>query len=352
MPRRYERSCAAGDIVILHDPQTAALARIAMPTGVSVVWRCHVGIDDQNVHSERAWTFLRPYIEHVDAFVFSREQFAPPWIPRNRLATIPPSIDPFSAKNEAMDPDLVHDVLTAVGLVAGRDGGRELPFTRRDGSAGAISRRVDLLGTEPLPVASAPIVLQASRWDLMKDMRGVMHGFADLIASDTDAHLVLAGPETSGVADDPEADGVLRACRDDWERFPEALRRRIHLACVPMADGDEAAAIVNAMQRHAAVVVQKSFAEGFGLTVTEAMWKARPVVGSAVGGIVDQVVAGKTGLLVDPHDPEDYARAVRSLLHDARLARRMGAAGRDRAVAYFLGDRHLEQWAALFEQLP
>jgi trehalose synthase len=224
-------------------------------------------------------------------------------------------------------------------------------FTRRDGTTGVISRRVDLLGTEPVPDASVPVVLQASRWDVMKDMPGVMNGFARLIAPQTDAHLVLAGPETSGVADDPEADGVLRACRDDWQRFPEDLRRRIHLACVPMADGDEAAAIVNALQRHATVVVQKSFAEGFGLTVTEAMWKSRPVVGGAVGGIVDQIVPGETGWLVDPHDLDDYARAVCSLLLDPPGAERMGAAGRERTVSEFLGDRHLERWAALFEQL-
>ena len=140
----------------------------------------------------------------------------------------------------------------------------------------------------------------------MKDMQGVMLGFAELIAPDTDAHLVLAGPETTGVADDPEADSVLRACRDDWDRLPEAVRRRVHLACVPMTDGDEAAAIVNAMQRHATVVVQKSLAEGFGLTVTEAMWKARPVVASGVGGIVDQIVSGETGWLVAADDLEAY----------------------------------------------
>jgi trehalose synthase len=118
-----------------------------------------------------------------------------------------------------------------------------------------------------------------------------------------------------------------------------------------MADGDEAAAIVNALQRHASVVVQKSLAEGFGLTVTEAMWKARPVVGSAVGGIIDQIVGGETGWLVDALDLEGYALAVRSLLQNERTAARMGAAGHDRAVTHFLGDRHLEQWAELFERL-
>ena len=117
-----------------------------------------------------------------------------------------------------------------------------------------------------------------------------------------------------------------------------------------MADGDEAATVVNALQRHAAVVVQKSLAEGFGLTVTEAMWKARPVVGSRVGGIVDQIISGETGWLVDAHDLEQFAQAVCALLGDENAARGMGAAGRDRAAAEFLGDRHLEQWAQLFER--
>ncbi len=242
-------------------------------------------------------------------------------------------------------------MLTAVGLLAGRDRGPEMRFTRRDGSTGTISRRVDLMGTGRPPDASVPIVLQASRWDAMKDMRGVMSGFADLIGPHTDAHLVLAGPETDGVADDPEADGILRACLTDWARLPESIRGRIHLVCVPMADGDEAAAIVNALQRHARVVVQKSLAEGFGLTVTEAMWKGRPVVGSAVGGIVDQIVPGQTGWLVDAHDLGEYGRAVCSLLQDPPTADHMGAAGRERAGTYFLGDRHLEQWAAVFEGL-
>jgi trehalose synthase len=341
----------SGDVVILHDPQTAAMARAAMPAGVTVVWRCHVGIDTQNEHSARAWAFLRPYLDDVDAFVFSRAQFAPPWVTSDRLAVIPPSIDPFSAKNARIEPDDVRRVLQDVGLLAGggRDGAVE--FTRRDGSRGAVSAPVNLLDTGPPPPPTVPIVLQASRWDVMKDMPGVMTGFADGVATRTDAHLILAGPEASGVADDPEAADVLRACLETWRELPDAIRRRVHLACVPMTDGDEAATVVNALQRHSRVVVQKSLAEGFGLTVTEAMWKARPVVGSAVGGIVDQIISGETGWLVDAHNLTHYAQAVCALLDDEAAAERMGAAGRERAAAEFLGDRHLEQWAQLFERL-
>ncbi len=347
---RLRTAARPDDIVILHDPQTAGLARGFLAQGARVVWRCHVGLDTQNEHSVHAWEFLRPHLEHAEAFVFSRAEFAPAWIPRDRLAVIPPSIDPFSAKNEMHEPDSVTRLLQHVGLLAGTATGDPVAFARRDGTTGQIVHPVDLLGTGPPPHPSVPVVLQASRWDAMKDMQGVMAGFADSVAPYTDAHLVLAGPEASGVADDPEAAGVLRDCLDAWAGLSAAVRARIHLACVPMADGDEAAATVNALQRYSAVVVQKSLAEGFGLTVAEAMWKSRPVVGSTVGGIVDQIIDGTTGLLVPPTDIDAYAHAVCTLLDDDALSKRMGMAGNDRVHHEFLGDRHLEQWAHLFER--
>jgi trehalose synthase len=340
-----------GDIVLLHDPQTAALTERLIADGMQVVWRCHVGIDHPNEHSDDAWSFLRRYVEPAHAHVFSCARFAPPWIDPHRLAVIAPSIDPFSAKNEGVEPDPVRWVLQRVGMLAGDAPPHECSYPRRDGTRGLVTGRVDLLGTGPPPALEVPIVLQASRWDAMKDMPGVMAGFADSIAPHCDAHLVLAGPEAIGVADDPEAEAVLRDCLERWHALPEPVRARVHLACVPMADGDEAAAIVNALQRHATVVVQKSLAEGFGLTVTEAMWKARPVIGSAVGGIVDQIVPGRTGELVDAHDLDAYARATCVLLADAARADEMGRAGQDRVRERFLGDRHLEQWAQLFDDL-
>ena len=122
---------------------------------------------------------------------------------------------------------------------------------------------------------------------------------------------MLAGPAVTGVADDPEAAAIYEDCVTRWRQLPHAARGRVHLACMPMADPDEAAAMVNALQRHATVVVQKSIAEGFGLTVAEAMWKSRPVVGSAVGGIADQIVHGEHGLLVEePTDLAGFGAAV------------------------------------------
>jgi trehalose synthase len=340
------------DIVVLHDPQTAGLAAAIAQAGARVVWRCHVGVDVPNEHCECGWDFLRPYIEGVDGYVFSREPFAPSWVPRPALAVIAPSIDPFSAKNEMIDAATVVEILQYTGLLAG-DGDRPpATFTRRDGSPGLITRRVDILGTGPAPPVDAPIVLQASRWDALKDMGGVLRGFAHHVAAHTDAHLILAGPQTSGVADDPEANQVLAECLAQWRALPAPAQRRVHLACVPMQDADEGATIVNALQRHASVVVQKSLAEGFGLTVVEAMWKSRPVVATTVGGIVDQVVSGETGILLEhAHDMEEFGTAVGALLADAGERERMGGNGRQRALSHFLGDRHLEQWAELFGRL-
>ena len=335
-----------GDVVILHDPQTAGLAPRLRATGVHLVWRCHVGIDAQNECSRRGWDFLRRYIDEVPAFVFSCEQFAPPWISPQRLFVIPPSIDPFSAKNEPMTEPDVRRLLQRVGLL-GDDAG-DAPVA----SSGRIGHMVDLLGTGPPPPADVPIVLQASRWDALKDMPGVMTGFAERVSEMGTAHLVLAGPTADGVADDPEADAVLATCLESWRSLPASTRRRVHLASVSMSDGDHAASVVNALQRHASVVVQKSLAEGFGLTVAEAMWKSRPVVGSAVGGIVDQIVPGETGwLLADPHDLATFAARIAALVADPTEADRMGRNGQSRAREHFLGDRHLQQWAELLTTL-
>ncbi len=198
----------------------------------------------------------------------------------------------------------------------------------------------------------SPLVVQVSRWDPLKDMTGVMTAFAENVAGAGPAHLLLAGPVVTGVADDPEGAATLERCIEVWRRLPHAERSRIHLACLPMHDADENAAIVNAIQRHAAVVTQKSLAEGFGLTVAEAMWKARPIVASAVGGIVDQIVPGEHGLLIDdPRDPAAFGQAVRNLLDDRPYAERLGANARTRATAEFLGDRHLAQYAELFARL-
>jgi trehalose synthase len=340
------------DFVLLHDPQTAGLAGALARAGVMVVWRCHVGADVVNAHTEQAWGFLRPYLEGVDAYVFSRAAYVPDWADPRRVFVIPPSIDPLSPKNQPMSAENVEAILHYVGLIEGAGPAPVAAFTHEDGSPGRIDRHVDVLQTGPPPPADAPLVVQVSRWDPLKDMAGVMTGFAEHVDGTSPAHLLLAGPAVTGVADDPEGAATLQKCIDVWRRLPHADRSRIHLACLPMRDAAENAVIVNAIQRHAAVVAQKSIAEGFGLTVAEAMWKARPIVATAVGGIVDQIVPGEQGLLIDdPHDLAAFGQAVRRLLDDPPYAERLGANAQRRATEEFLGDRHLAQYAQLFAQL-
>jgi trehalose synthase len=273
------------------------------------------------------------------------------------VVVIPPSIDPFSAKNVPLTEDQVAAVLTTVGLLADGDPDGPVGFTRRDGTPGAVRPHRwtsgVLMETEP-PSLRAPLVVQVSRWDRLKDMAGVMAGFAQVVAEDdaAAAHLVLAGPEVSGVSDDPEGAEVLAECLEQWRRLPDKTRRRVHLASLPMDDIDENATIVNALQRHAAVVVQKSLAEGFGLTVTEPMWKGRAVLASRVGGIQDQITHEKDGLLLDdPSDLGAFAALFLRVLSDVGSVYRLGRAAHARVLGEFLGDRHLEQYVDLFAGL-
>ncbi len=340
-----------GDIALLHDPQTAGLVAPLKRAGLHVVWRCHIGSDDHDSYVKRSWDFLEPYLEAADGYVFTREQFAPVWARGSRLAIIPPSIDPFSPKNQAMGAEQVRSILGHVGLLDGAPLDADTTFTRRDGSPGRVDRHADILQTGPPPPPDAPLVVQVSRWDRLKDMRGVMEAFERHVVGRSDAHLLLAGPNVTGVTDDPEGADVLDECHEAWRAFPHAARAHVHLACLPMADVDENAAIVNAVQRRASVVTQKSLAEGFGLTVSEAMWKERPLVASRVGGIPDQVEDGEDGILVEPEDLESFGRALRLLLEDRGYAAQLGHNAHERARRDFLGDRHLEQYARLFEPL-
>lgn len=334
------------DIVLLHDPQTAGLAPVLAQTGAAVIWRLHIGADHADGVVAAAQAFLRPYVSRAHAWVFSRETFIWPDLPRERCFVVPPSIDALSPKNQPMEPETVTAVLQSTGLLA--DGEPEdAGFLRRDRSPGRVERRAIMVEDAPVP-AGAPLVAQVSRWDDLKDPVGVVGGFADAIDHLGDAHLVVAGPDVAAVADDPEGARVLAEVTALREGLPAAARARVHLASLPMDDPEENAAIVNALQRRADIVVQKSRAEGFGLTVAEAMWKSRAVLASRVGGIQDQIVDGVSGvLLADADDLDAYGRALSLLLYDGGYRARLGAAARTRVRERFLESRHLQDWVGL-----
>jgi trehalose synthase len=343
-----------GDVVICHDPQTAGLIPRLMQRGALVAWRCHIGHEQRGVEVDRGWDFLRKYIEAVPVGVFSRSAYAPPWLPNTRTTVLRPTIDPFSAKNRAVDEATARAILYDVGLVGGERGAGVSTFVRDDESVGRIDRRAEVLRLGPAPAWETPLVVQVSRWDRMKDPQGVLEGFVHHVVGSCarNAELVLAGPSVRSVADDPEGAQVLAEVESAWRALPDSLRQRAQLAQLPMDDGEENAAIVNALQRHATIIVQKSVREGFGLTVTEAMWKGRPVVASAVGGIKDQIENGVDGLLLaDPHDLAGFGAAITRLLEDDALAQRLGEVGRRRVLESSLSVASLEHWAKLVRSL-
>ncbi len=340
----------AGDVVILHDPQTAGLVPALADSGICVVWRCHVGLDTPNHDARDTWNFLLPYVRRAARCIFSRRAFAWEGLEQDRIVVVAPSIDPFSAKNIDMDATAVRAILAATGIVEAGDAG-VATFTRVDGSPGRIEHRATVVEATRIG-ADTRLVLQVSRWDRLKDAIGVLDGFVHGVVGGCDAHLVLAGPSVAEVADDPEGAEVYEEVRRALHALPDASRSRVHLVCLPMDDEEENAAMVNALQRRADVVVQKSLAEGFGLTVAEAMWKSRPVVASRIGGIQDQIEDGVSGLLLDdPSDRTAFAGAVCGLLNDPQRARAMGDAARARVTAEYLGSRHLAQYVRICAEL-
>ncbi len=291
--KNAERIDLGADVVLIHDPQPAALVDVRhRHPGSSWVWRCHI---DVSRPVRRVWTFLRDYVARYDAAIFSLPRFA------QRLPIpqflVYPAIDPLDEKNRELPPEEVDAALQR--LAVPRD---------------------------------KPILLQVSRYDRFKDPIGVVNAFK-LVRRHHDARLVLAG---GGAADDPEGAKVLAEVQQVASNDPD-----IHVLVLPNTAHYE----INALQRAAAVVFQKSTREGFGLTVAEALWKGKPVIGGAVGGITRQIVQGVTGYLVS--SVEGAAFRCRELLSDPERALRMGEAGREFVRHRFLITRLLGDDLAL-----
>ena len=170
-----------GDVVLLHDPQTAGLAAPLAQAGARVVWRCHIGVDWENEVTRAGWDFLRPHLAAAEAFVFSRREYVPAWIPAGKAWIIPPSIDPFSPKNQQLSADTVRAILVRLGVLDGAAPTAPATFVRRDGQEDVVTRPAAIIG-EGRPGPGDPVLIQVSRWDRLKDMAGVMRGFANHVA--------------------------------------------------------------------------------------------------------------------------------------------------------------------------
>ncbi len=283
----------SGDIVFVHDPQPIAL--VERKSGNKWIWRCHIDISNPD---RRVWKFLREYVVRYDSAVFSAPSFSQR-LPIKQFL-IAPSIDPLSDKNKELPEETIADVLRKYG----------------------ISR-------------DKPIVTQVSRFDRLKDPVGVIEAFVQ-VKRYFDCQLILAG---GTAADDPEGMQVLEKVRESARQDPD-----IHILLMPQNDID-----VNALQRASTVIVQKSIKEGFGLTVSEALWKAKPVVASNVGGIPLQIAHKYSGLLC--HSVEGAAFAIKQLLSSPEYARKLGENGREHVRNNFLLTRHLRDYMLAFLSL-
>lgn len=282
------RSHLDHDVVVIHDPQPLPMIEHYRKRG-PWIWRCHVDLSEPH---QGLWQYLTQYIEQYDAVIFTLEQY------RQKLKTpqlfFEPAIDPFSIKN------------------------REL-------SEEEMAERLDHYN---IP-SDLPIVAQISRFDRWKDPEGVIRAFK-IARKEVDATLVLLG---NVATDDPEGGEVyesLLECQED---------RIIVLSC-------QDSALVNTLQRKAAVIVQKSLREGFGLTVTEAMWKGTPVIGGKAGGICKQIDDAENGFLID--SIEEAAERMVTLLQDESLRNRMGKKAHDKVKRNFLLTQYVEKYLDLF----
>ncbi len=282
-----------GDIMVIHDPQPVVLVTRKKQLGKKWVWRCHIDVSQPNKH---VWEFLEPFVAQYDAAIFSAPAFSHQLPIRQFL--ISPSIDPLSNKNRELPQQTIDSVLAKYAIPTDK-----------------------------------PIITQVSRFDYLKDPVGVIQAF-EMVRKTIDCRLVLAGGTAT---DDPESDKVLAEVRDRAGDNPD-----IHVLLVPPGSDIE----INALQRASTIILQKSLREGFGLTVTEALWKAKPVVASAVGGITLQVRNKLTGLL--SHGIEGTAYALKQLLTNPDYAKWLGENGREHVRYNFLITRHIRDYLLLF----
>jgi trehalose synthase len=284
------------DVVVIHDPQPAALIRARQDSTRRWVWRCHIDLSNPN---KEVWSFLQPFIEQYDAAIFSSQSFA-------RQLPIPqylfyPCIDPLSVKNKDLDDDSVQKVCDEFGIDRSR-----------------------------------PIVTQVSRFDRAKDPVGVVQAFKQA-RKYVDCQLVLAG---GGASDDPEGAAALKEVKEAAGEDPDIIILDLPPWC---------AREINALQRASTLIVQKSIREGFGLTVTEALWKGKPTIAGAVGGIPNQIIHKLTGVLV--HSVEGCAYQMRYLLTHPDFARQLGRNGREHVKENFLMTTNLRRWLLLMRIL-
>jgi trehalose synthase len=366
--RQLEGLVRDGDILVVHDPQPMPLAGMLRSLrDIATVWRCHIGLDEENAATRAAWSFLAPYAADYDLAVFSAPEYVPPMLTA-RARVIHPAIDPLSPKNRDLHLHAVVGILANAALAVAPGPVVQPPFPH-------IAQRLQADGNWSAAVLPAdigllirPIITQISRWDRLKGWLPLLHGFVALkerVYSERNerpaiqrrrlrqVRLVLAGPDAASIQDDPEALDVLEEIRRAYVALDDEIKHDVAILALPMQEPEHNALMVNALQRASTVVVQNSLREGFGLTITEAMWKRIPVLGNtrAVGPRQQITHADDGWLIPDPEDPVQIADALDFLLNERGERSALARAAQRRAHDRFLVLSQLVEWLEVLEGL-
>ena len=355
-----------GDLVVIHDPQPMPLGgMIKAKRDVKLVWRCHIGLEEHNDTTRSVWSFLMPYMDNYDHFVFSLPTYVPDQI-KDKTSIIPPSIDPLSHKNRTLWMAKCIGILQQSGIT-NHHKPLLYPFyehqVRRvmsDGSFNSVNYQSDL------DIIYRPVVLQISRWDRLKGFKELMEAFI-LMKKNNEAkedktavtykrikytRLIFGGPDPKFVSDDPEGIEVLNELIEQYKGISKDLQEDIAILLLPLDNQKENALIVNALQRSSSFVVQNSIQEGFGLTATEAMWKQRPVLVSGAAGLRIQVQHEVTGLInQDPTDIRQLANVLEQMLNSPKERDKWGFNARNRVIDEFTLFSQINSWLKLLASI-
>jgi trehalose synthase len=337
-------------LLVVHDPQPMGAGAVAAAaTGATAIWRCHIGLEQHTTETRAAWRFLEPHAGRYAHGIFTSAAYAPSFF-ASRLSVMPPSIDPLDHKNRELSPHKLVGVLCNSRLLAARAPVLTPPFTEpacRVDPDGLL-RPADV--PEDVELMYRPMVTQVSRWDRLKGFVPLLEGFAQLkrtraarARSERDARrleivrLLLVGPAPGSIADDPEGMSAFRELVARYCELEPELQRDIALLVLPMSSRKRNAVMVNAIQRCSTIVVQNSLREGFGLTATEAMWKAVPVLVSNAYGLGLQVRDQLDGrVLKNPEDSQEVADTLAEMLADPRACDDWGRSAQRQVSQEFL----------------
>ncbi|MBS0219414.1 MAG: glycosyltransferase [Proteobacteria bacterium] len=360
--KAIERHVSPGDVLVVHDPQPlGAGAFLRKEMDIAAIWRCHIGLDRQTPETRAAWAFLDEYASAYDHAVFTAPEYIPGCL-AGRATIIHPAIDPLSHKNRDLSIHKLVGILADGALIPTPGPMLTPPFPKP-------AKRLQRNGTwapatepEDIGLLHRPIVTQVSRWDRLKGFLPLMEGFVAL-KRDLDsragldewhrrsvhlARLVLAGPHPESIEDDPEGKEVLAELCKVYASMKPELQADVAIVVLPMSSKKHNALLVNALQRCSDIVVQNSLQEGFGLTVTEAMWKHAAVMGSHAVGLRQQIRPDLDGYLVtNPEDPREIAARLDDLLRDQRKREMLGRSAQQRVHDHFLIFTQVRRWLAL-----